>query len=119
MTSRLFRLLLACVFTAAPIPPISTGHPAQFQLAQWTPMTFNAWRPYKNPAKLVQIGMNKGQVLATAGGPDREEFYYQGSGGRLLGISDWYYIRTGFNSETTLLKFVGETLVSIVIAPVQ
>jgi len=118
MNSKLYLFLLACVLIVASLPSISMGSPA-IQLAQWTPTTFNAWRPYKNTAKLVQIGMNKGQVLATAGGPDREEFYYQGSRGRLLGISDWYYLSTGINSETTLLKFVGETLVSIVTTPVQ
>ena len=34
------------------------------ELAQMTPLSFNAWRPYKNPAHLVQVGMNKGQALA-------------------------------------------------------
>jgi hypothetical protein len=115
MNSKTGLFLLVGLLIAASFPPPSMGQPATFQLTQWTPLTFNAWRPYKDPAKMVQIGMNKGQVLAAAGGPDREEFYYQGSRGRLLGVSDWYYLRTGFNSETTLLKFVGETLVSIVV----
>lgn len=89
-------------------------------LAQFTPPSFSAWRPYANPSQLVQLGMSKGQVLAIAGEPDREESYYQTAGrGRLLRISDWYYIRTGPNAESTLLKFVGESLVSITSTPIR
>jgi len=55
--------------------------------------------------------MNKGEVLAIAGKPDHEESYYQG-GGRLIRISDWYYIRSGFDAQT-ILKFAQESLVSI------
>jgi hypothetical protein len=62
--------------------------------------------------------MNKGEVLAIAGKADHEESYYQGSGGRLLRISDWYYVRSGHDPETTLLKFVQESLVSITTTPV-
>jgi hypothetical protein len=89
------------------------------QPAQFTPLTFNAWRPYKNPEQLVQIGMNKGQVLAIAGKPDYEESYYQGPGGRWSRISDWYYIKNGLNKETALVKFVGDTLVTISVTPIQ
>jgi hypothetical protein len=80
---------------------------------------FNAWRPYNNPSRLVNIGMNKGEVLAIAGKADREEAYYAGSRGGLVQISDWYYIRTGHNPETTLLKFIQESLVSIVVTPTR
>lgn len=79
---------------------------------------FSAWRPYNNPNQLVSVGMNKGEVLAIAGKADHEESYYQGSGGRLLRISDWYYVRSGHDPETTLLKFVQESLVSITTTPV-
>jgi hypothetical protein len=74
---------------------------------------FSAWRPYSNPDRLISVGMNKGEVLAIAGKPDHEESYYQGGIGRLTRISDWYYIRSGFDAQTTILKFVQESLVSI------
>jgi hypothetical protein len=48
----------------------------------------------------VQIGMNKGQVLAVAGKPDHEESYYQGRRGQWSRVSDWYYINNGSNKET-------------------
>ena len=89
------------------------------QLSQMTPLSFDSWRPYKNPNKIIQVGMNKGQVLAIAGKPDHEESYYQGIPGRLLKISDWYYVRSGLNNETALLKFSQETLLSISVTPVQ
>ena len=89
------------------------------ELAQMTPLSFNAWRPYKNPAHLVQVGMNKGQALAIAGKPDYEESYYQGPHGQWTRISDWYYVKNGLNKESALLKFVGDTLVSIAISPIQ
>ena len=82
-----------------------------FQLAQIS--TFSAWRPYSNPDRLISVGMNKGEVLAIAGKPDHEESYYQGGGGRLTRISDWYYIRSDFDPQTTILKFVQENLVTI------
>ena len=87
--------------------------------AQFTPLSFNAWRPYKNPDSLIQVGMNKGQVLAIAGKPDHEESYYQEPRGRLLRVSDWYYVKTGLNQETALLKFSGDALVSIAVTPIQ
>jgi hypothetical protein len=74
----------------------------QIELAQMTPLTFNAWRPYKNPDQLVQVGMNKGQVLAIAGKSDYEESYYQGPRGQWSRVSDWYYIKNGLNKETAL-----------------
>jgi len=80
---------------------------------------FSAWRPYSNPNRLVNIGMNKGEVLALAGKADREETYYAASRGRLVQLSDWYYIRTGHDPETTLLKFTQESLVSIVVTPIR
>jgi len=89
------------------------------ELAQVTPLSFNAWRSYKNPGQLVQVGMNKGQVLAIAGKSDYEESYYQGPHGQWSRISDWYYVKNGLNKETTLLKFAGDTLVSISITPIQ
>ena len=78
---------------------------------------FSAWRPYNNPSRLVNLGMNKGQVFAIAGKPDREEAYYSGNRGGLIQISDWYYIRTGHDPETTLLKFTQDALVRIVTTP--
>ena len=80
---------------------------------------FSAWRPYNNPNRLVSVGMNKGEVLAIAGQPDREESYYQGSGGRLVRISDWYYVRSGHDPETTMLKFVEDRLASITTTPIR
>ena len=99
---------LALFLGAAPLVP-----------AQFTPLSFSAWRPYKNPDSLVQVGMNKGQVLAIAGKPDHEESYYQEPRGRLLRVSDWYYVKTGLNQETALLKFSGDALVSISVTPIQ
>ncbi len=89
------------------------------QPAQFTPLTFNAWRPYNHPERIVQVGMNKGQVLAIAGKPDHEDSYYQGLTGLWSRTSDWYYVKDGLNRETALLKFSGETLVSISITPIQ
>jgi hypothetical protein len=88
-------------------------------LALFTPLTFNAWRPYNHPERIVQVGMNKGQVLAIAGKPDHEDSYYQGWTGLWSRTSDWYYVKDGLNRETTLLKFSGETLVSISMTPIQ
>jgi len=82
-----------------------------FEIAQVP--TLSAWRPYNNPDRLISVGMNKGQVIAIAGKPDHEESYYQGGGGRLTRISDWYYIRSDFDPQTTILKFVQENLVTI------
>lgn len=62
--------------------------------------------------------MNKGQVLAIAGKPDHEESYYQGNVGRFANVSDWYYIRSGFDAQTTVLKFVQGSLVSITSTPI-
>jgi hypothetical protein len=59
----------------------------------------------KIPNQLVQVGMNKGQVLAIAGKSDYEECYYQGPHGQWSRMSDWYYVTNGLNKETTLLKF--------------
>jgi hypothetical protein len=103
-------------------PPVNS-HQALAQAAQLTsvgPITgFSAWRPYSNPNRLVSIGMNKGEVLAIAGKPDHEESYYQSRPGRLIRISDWYYIRSGHDPETTLLKFAQESLVSITTTPTR
>jgi hypothetical protein len=82
-----------------------------FQVAQVS--TLSAWRPYANPDRLISVGMNKGQVLSIAGKPDHEESYYQGGRGGLTRISDWYYIRSGFDAQTTILKFAQESLVNI------
>jgi hypothetical protein len=87
-------------------------HP--LEVVQFTPLTFDSWRPYSNPSELVQVGMNKTQVLAIAGKPDHE--------GAVLGPRSgigWYYMRTGFNSERALLKFSGDTLIRIEITPIQ
>jgi len=107
------------VFLALSGVPDASSRRAPIDLAQMTPLSFNAWRPYKNPAQLVQIGMNKGQVLAVAGKPDHEESYYQGRRGQWSRVSDWYYVNSGANQETALLKFVGEALVSISVTPIQ
>ena len=90
-----------------------------FQLSQFTPLTFDSWRPHNNPNKLVQVGMNKGEVIAVAGKPDYEESYYQRSRGHLTRISDWYYVRTGWNHETALLKFSGASLIRISVTQTQ
>jgi hypothetical protein len=88
--------------------------PAEFRSFQTAQVSvFSSWRPYSNPDRLISAGMNKGEVLAIAGKPDHEESYYQGGGGRLIRISDWYYIRSGFDAQTTILKFAQESLVSI------
>jgi hypothetical protein len=63
-------------------------------------------------------GMNKGEVMAIAGPPSYMESYYQSRGSHLTRISDWYYINDGLNAETTLLKFVGDTLVRITSTPI-
>ena len=116
--------LIAALSALGIIPPASSpaaaaAAPTAIETAQITPSTFNAWRPYKNPRRIIQVGMNKGQVLALAGRPDHEESYYQASAGRLILLSDWYYIAEGLNSETALLKFAGDTLVSIAVTPIQ
>ena len=94
---------------------VRPGDSTPFQLAQG----FSSWRPYANPNRLISVGMNKGEVLAIAGAPNHEESYYQSAGGRLARVSDWYYIQTGLNPETTLLKFVQENLVSIRSTPTR
>ena len=100
------------------IPTVPAEHKA-VELSQVTPLSFNAWRPYKNSDRIVQVGMNKGQVLAIAGKPDHEESYYQGLRGQWLRISDWYYVKSGLNQETALLKFSQDTLISISVTPIQ
>ena len=112
-------LLVLSLAEIKPFAAVPVSDPRVLHLSQFTPLTFNAWRPYQNPDRIVQVGMNKGQVLAIAGKPDHEESYYQGPKGRLLMIADWYYIRTGLNQETALLKFSGETLISISVTPIQ
>lgn len=89
--------------------------PLSSQLAQG----FRSWRPYSNPNRLIAVGMNKGEILAIAGTPNHEESYYESVGGRLVRISDWYYVQTGVNAETTLLKFVQQELVSITSTPTR
>jgi hypothetical protein len=111
----LFLTLTLLAYPAA----IAFSDQERLDLAQVTPLTFNAWRPYKNPGQLVQVGINKGQVLAIAGKPDYEESYYLGPHGQWSRVSDWYYVKNELNKETTLLKFVGDTLVSIFITPIQ
>jgi hypothetical protein len=116
--SALYGLCLIFFLTAIPeAAAFSDRKP--IELAQMTPLTFNAWRPYRNNDQLVQVGMNKGQVLVIAGKPDYEESYYQGPRGHWSRVSDWYYAKNGLNKETALLKFVGDTLVSIAITPIQ
>lgn len=108
-------LVLVLIAAVAIIPQaVLADRPGFLPAAEIT--GFSAWRPYNNPNQLVSIGMNKGEVLAIAGKPDHEESYYQG-GGRLLRISDWYYVRSGHDPETTLLKFAQESLVSITTTP--
>jgi len=94
---------------------VHPGDSTPFQLAQG----FSSWRPYANPNRLISVGMNKGEVLAIAGAPNHEESYYQSVGRGLLRISDWYYVQTGLNPETTLLKFVQESLVTITSTPTR
>ena len=94
---------------------VHPGDSTPFQFAQG----FSSWRPYANPNRLISVGMNKGEVLAIAGAPNHEESYYQSAGGRLARVSDWYYIQAGLNPETTLLKFVQESLVTITSTPTR
>jgi hypothetical protein len=109
------KILIAGFCCFALIPSINSlaFAPAEFRSFQTAQVSvFSSWRPYSNPDRLISVGMNKGEVLAIAGKPDHEESYYQG-GGRLIRISDWYYIRSGFDAQTTILKFAQESLVSI------
>lgn len=116
-------ILASLLLTLAAVnPQAAPGIAAEqrmVQPAQFTPLSFNAWRPYNHPERLVQVGMNKGQVLAIAGKPDHEDSYYQGWRGLWGRTSDWYYVKDGLNRETALLKFSGETLVSISVTPIQ
>ena len=118
-TPLLISLLLAFLQANTQPSPTVFADSKPLELAQFTPLSFNAWRPYKNPDRIVQVGMNKGQVLAIAGKPDHEDSYYQGLRGRWSRISDWYYASSGLNHETALLKFSGDTLLSISITPIQ
>ena len=118
-TSLLISLLLAFPLPYTQPNPRPAHEPKALELAQFTPLSFNAWRPYQSPERIVQLGMNKGQVLALAGKPDYEESYYQGLRGQWSRISDWYYVRKGLNHETALLKFFGDTLVSISVTTIQ
>jgi len=107
-------IVCACLCTLIPSVNSLAVAPAElgsFQVAQVS--TLSAWRPYANPDRLISVGMNKGQVLSIAGKPDHEESYYQGGRGGLTRISDWYYIRSGFDAQTTILKFAQESLVNI------
>ncbi len=118
VVSAIARPFLVSLLAATPVTLPSLVRPGDstpFQLAQG----FSSWRPYANPNRLISVGMNKGEVLAIAGAPNHEESYYQSAGGRLARVSDWYYIQTGLNPETTLLKFVQENLVSIRSTPTR
>jgi len=118
IVSAIARPFLVSLLAATPVTLPSLVRPGDstpFQLAQG----FSSWRPYANPNRLISVGMNKGEVLAIAGAPNHEESYYQSAGGRLARVSDWYYIQTGLNPETTLLKFVQENLVSIRSTPTR
>ena len=109
-------LVFLLAATSVTLPSlVHPGDSTPFQFAQG----FSSWRPYANPNRLISVGMNKGEVLAIAGAPNHEESYYQSAGGRLARVSDWYYIQTGLNPETTLLKFVQENLVSITSTPTR
>ena len=102
---------ICTVFQSVISVTVAANDSKSFAIAQTS--TLSAWRPYNNPDRLISVGMNKGQVIAIAGKPDHEESYYQGGGGRLIRISDWYYIRSGFDPQTTILKFAQESLVTI------
>jgi len=118
VVSAIARPFLVFLLAATSVTLPSLVHPGDstpFQFAQG----FSSWRPYANPNRLISVGMNKGEVLAIAGAPNHEESYYQSAGGRLARVSDWYYIQTGLNPETTLLKFVQENLVSIRSTPTR
>ena len=109
-------LVFLLAATSVTLPSlVHPGDSTPFQLAQG----FSSWRPYANPNRLISVGMNKGEVLAIAGAPNHEESYYQSVGRGLLRISDWYYVQTGLNPETTLLKFVQESLVTITSTPTR
>ena len=118
VVSAIARPFLVSLLAATSVTLPSLVHPGDstpFQFAQG----FSSWRPYANPNRLISVGMNKGEVLAIAGAPNHEESYYQSAGGRLARVSDWYYIQTGLNPETTLLKFVQESLVTITSTPTR
>ena len=88
------KILIAgfCFFALIPSVNSLAFAPAEFRSFQTAQVSvFSSWRPYTNPDRLISAGMNKGEVLAIAGKPDHEESYYQGGGGRLIRISDWYY----------------------------
>src|SRR6266542_2103173 len=104
-------LLLGLCIIAAVRPAHATASLIELKFSRVAQVSgFSACRPYNNSNQLVSAGMNKGEVLAIAGKPDREESYYQGGLGRLIRISDWYYIRSGHDPETTMLKFVEDSL---------
>jgi len=118
VVSAIARPFLVSLLAATPVTLPSLVRPGDstpFQLAQG----FSSWRPYACARKPSQYQVDADEVLAIAGAPNHEESYYQSAGGRLARVSDWYYIQTGLNPETTLLKFVQENLVSIRSTPTR
>jgi outer membrane protein assembly factor BamE (lipoprotein component of BamABCDE complex) len=110
-------LLILSVLSSLGFATVPVARPQTSRPVETAASDFNSWRPYKNSNQLVSVGMNKGQVIAMAGNPDYEDSYYQSYGPRLLRVSNWYYVRSDHDPETTLLKFVQEELVSIESTP--
>ena len=109
-----FLLFVICCFAVGPMAGFAIEGSIELKSFQSAQISgFSTWRPYSNPNRLISVGMNKGDVLTIAGKPDYEESYYQSGGGRLIRISDWYYVQSGFDAQTTILKFAEERLVSI------
>ena len=69
---------------------------------------FNSWYPFKNPNRLVGVGMKEGEVKSIAGEPDEKEFYVGSIDGRSLAIGGWYYINAS-GTKAALLEFESST----------
>ena len=81
--------------------------------------TFSRWRPYKNPGRLIKVGMSKGSVLAIAGKADLDDEYYNTTSLNLIRVTEWHYIKSpsagrGARVETTRLIFFNGVLRCIV-----
>lgn len=71
---------------------------------QNAPLTFNSWRPYNNPSRLIQVGMSDSEVRGIAGDPDEREFYTDTRQGRFMAIAGWDYVDSA-RTQATLLEF--------------
>jgi hypothetical protein len=72
------------------------------------PAHSSVWYPYKNPSRLIQLGMHQSEVESIAGKPDQKEFYTKEQQGGLIAMEGWYYVNdTG--TQTSLLEFDVDT----------